>query len=640
MLDRLKAVDRRVLSVGGIVAAIVFFLSLNVLVGTLFTDARLDLTEDSRFTLAEGTHETLAALEEPVSLRFYRSQQLDLLGQVYSGYADRVSDLLEEYVRLAGGRLRVERYDPQPFSPEEDLAVADGLRGILVSEDGAQVYFGLAGRNTTDDTQAIPLLSPERAAFLEYDLTRMIYDLSHPEKPTVAVVGDLPLNGTQLTQFQPWVVLETMRQFFTVRHLSPSPGTIDDDVGILLLTQPQSLTEQGLYAVDQFVMRGGRVLAFVDPLTEAMPPQNPQMPPQPDRAIETLAPLLEAWGVEIPSGKVVGDRATAARVQASSQGRQVITDYLPWIQLPASLMARDDVVTGNLQVLNLRSAGHIRAVEGATTSLEPLLSSSEQAMEIDADQLRIQPDPVAILADFAASGERYVLGARVTGPVKSAFPDGPPDSVTATDQGADLRAALAESHRAEAEAPLNLILIADADLLADQNWVQTGNLLGQRVQVPTANNGDLVVNALDNLSGGEGLIGLRGRGLERRPFELLNAMRRDAEAQFRAKEQTLRQKIQETEEKIRNLQKEEETGGVLLTAEQQQAIDDFRVEMLDLRQELRGVQHALRQDVEGLETRIRVINIWAVPVLVALVAILLALWRRRRAARFQAAIAQ
>jgi ABC-type uncharacterized transport system involved in gliding motility auxiliary subunit len=629
--ERLKSIDRRLLTIGGILAAVVFFLSLNVLVDTGFTNARLDLTADSRFTLSDGTRETLAALKEPVSLRFYRSKQLDLLGPAYTSHADRVSDLLEEYVRLAGGKLKVERYDPQPFSPEEDLAVADGLRGILVSDDGTQVYFGLSGRNTTDDTQSIPLLSPERAPFLEYDLTRLVYDLSHPDKPVVAVVGDLPINGSQFNQFQPWAVLGSMRQFFTVRHLSPSPTKIDDDVGILVLTQPQSLNEQGLYAIDQFVMRGGRILAFVDPLTEAMPPQNPQMPPQPDHAIEALAPLLKAWGVEIPSGKVVGDRATAARVQAVNQGRQVITDYLPWISLPPALMASDDVVTGNLQVLNLRSAGHIRAIEGATTKLEPLFTSSDQAMEIDADKLRIRPNPVALLADFKASGERYILGARVTGPVKSAFPDGPPESV----KDEKIRAA----YKAEADAPLNMILIADADLLADRNWVQMGNLLGQRFQVPTANNGDLVVNALDNLSGGEGLIGLRGRGLERRPFQVLDAMHRDAEAQFRAKEQTLRQKIQETQDKIRKLQKEEGESGVLLTAEQQQAIDDFRTEMLGLRQELRGVQHSLRQNVDALETRIRLINIGAVPLLVALAAIVLALWRRRRAARFQAGLA-
>jgi len=252
-------------------------------------------------------------------------------------------------------------------------------------------------------------------------------------------------------------------------------------------------------------------------------------------------------------------------------------------------------------------------------------------MEIDASELRGQPDPVGLLSRFEPTGESAVLGARVTGPVKSAFPDGPPEAVT--DE------AKRSAHKAEADAPLNLILVADADLLADRNWIQSGNLLGQRFSVPTANNGDFVVNALDNLSGSEGLIGLRGRGLERRPFEVLNAMEREAEAQYRANEQTLLTKIQETEDQIRELQKQEQAEGVLLTAEQQQAIDQFRTEVLALRQELRGVQHALRQDVEALETRIKVINIWAVPVLVALVAIGLALWRRRRAARFQAALA-
>ena len=630
MLEKLRTIDRSVVTIAGIAAIVVFFLSLNVLVSSQVRNARLDLTTDSRFTLSDGTRQVLTEIGEPISLRFYRSQALDLLGPFYSAHAKRVEELLDEYARLSGGRLEIERYDPQAFSPEEDLAVADGLRGVTIDTDGSQMFFGLSGRNRTDDTASIPFFAPERANFLEYDLTRLVNDLARPQKKVVALAGDLPLNGTQLTQFQPWVVVESLRQFFQVRQLSPAPDRIDDDVEILVLAQPASLTDQARYAIDQFVMRGGRVLAFVDPLSEAIATRNPQQPTQ-GNAIEAMAPLLEAWGVAIPDGKVVGDRQTALRVQAVHQGRQVITDFLPWLGLSADYFAKDDVVTGQLQVINLRSTGHITASEGATTSLEPLINTSDQVMELNAAQLQFQPDPVGLLNSFEPLGESLVIAARVSGPVKSAFPDGPPDSI----EDEALRAA----HKAEAEAPLNLILFADSDVLADENWVQRGNLLGQSYTVPSANNGDFVINALDNLSGSQGLIDLRGRGLGIRPFEVLQAMERDAEAQFRAKEQTLLQNIEAAQTQIAELQKQEAESGVLLTAEQQKTIEDFRGEMLELRRELRDVQHALRQDVEALETRIRFLNIWAVPLLIGVIALVVAFWRRRRAARFHAATA-
>jgi ABC-type uncharacterized transport system involved in gliding motility auxiliary subunit len=279
-------------------------------------------------------------------------------------------------------------------------------------------------------------------------------------------------------------------------------------------------------------------------------------------------------------------------------------------------------VTGDLSRINLNAAGSIAAREGATTTLEPLLVSSPVAMEIAADAIRLDPDPTQLLADFSPAGEIFVLAARVTGPVQSAYPEGPPEGVESE-----------REHLAEAKEPLNLILVADADLLADATWVSMQDLLGQQIAVPIANNGDFAINALDNLAGTEGLISLRGRGLVDRPFEVVRAMEREAEQQFRAKEQELLAKIEETQGKIRQLQEEEQQSGVILTAAQQEEIESFRGEMITLRQELRAVQRSLREDVESLSTWIKVVNIWAVPILVALVAIGVALWRHARTAR-------
>jgi ABC-type uncharacterized transport system involved in gliding motility auxiliary subunit len=609
--------------------AIVLFLAINVLAGALLKASRLDLTEDRLFTLADGTKEVLRSIDEPIDLRFYYSQRLDELGPYFASYANRVDELLAEYQRLSNGKIRVERLDPQPFSPEEDLAVAEGLQGLPVRDDGTQAYFGLSGRNSTDDDEVVAYLAPERGDFLEYDLTRMIYDLSQPEKPVVAVLGDLPLLGNQQNPFnqfeqgKPWLVLDAMFQFFDVRFLGGDHDQIGDDVEILMLAQPERLDQASLYAIDQFVMRGGRVLAFVDPFAEVMANANPAANPDAS-AIDALAPLLAAWGVAIEPHKVVGDAAAAQRVNAVVNGREAVVQYLPWLMLGEGNLAQDDIVTADLGRITMNSAGAIRRTENATTTLEPLIVSSPQVMAIDDARLRMMPDPAGLIADFAPTGEPMTLAARVTGPVASAFPDGPPEGVEAPATG----------HLAQASAPLNLILVADADLLSDHTWVRQQSLLGREILVPLANNGDLALNALDNLRGSPALIGLRGRGLNVRPFEVVEAMTQDAEIRFRAKEQELLGKIAATQDKIEALQREEQTSGVILTAEQQAEIDDFRAEMIGLRQELRAVQRSLRQDVEALSTWVKALNIWAVPILVALFAIGLAAVRKIRAARF------
>ncbi len=619
--------DRRALAIGTMAFAILFFVAINLAVGSRFGAARIDLTEDGLFTISDGTRAVLAEIDEPIELRVYYSKSLDRMGPGYANYLRRLRDLLDEYSRISAGKVRVKWFDPQPFSPEEDMAVADGIEPMVVDTDGTQAYFGLAGSNSTDDIKAFPVLSPARANFLEYDLTRLIYDLAHPDKPVIAVIGDLPLQGSRFNQFRPWAVVDEIEQFFDLRFLGGDIAKIDDDVKVLMLAQPRGLSEKTLYAIDQFVMRGGRVLAFVDPFAEELAAGPP---PKPGKgAIDTLAPLFKAWGVEIAPDKVVGDRKAALRVQAREQGRIVIVNYLPWIALGPENFAGDDVITTDLDRIDFRSAGAIALREGATTKLEPLITSSSDAMEIDVEKIRFAPDPTGLLADFKPTGKPMVLAARVTGPVKSAFPDGPPESVTDK--------AIREAHRAEAKEPLHLVLVADADFLANRSWTRRQSAFGQTFEVPVSNNADFTVNALDNLTGSAGLIAMRGRGLAARPFTVIDDMVRAAEARYRAKEKALLDRIEETKKKIRELQSKEKEGVVALSAEQQRTIDSFRAELLKTRRALRDVQHELRKDVARLETRIKILDIWAVPVVVALVAIVLALVRRARAARFHAA---
>ncbi len=630
MLKKIEALDRTALALMAIGLAVILFLALNVATNLSLGSARVDLTEDSLFTLSRGTRDVLAAIDEPITIRLYQSKDADKLGPFIVNQSKRVNELLKQYERLSRGRIRVERYDPQPFSPEEDQAVSDGLRGLPLAPDNIPVYFGLAGTNSTDDLDTIAFLAPERANFLEYDLTRLVYNLAHPEKPIVAVIGDLPMRGTQANNFRPTVALEQMQQLFDVRFMGGELQRIPDDAKILLLVHPQIKDPNILYAVDQYVMRGGHVLAFIDPLAEimdanAIPGRAPKQ-----TAITDMEPLLASWGVSMVQDRVVGDRQLARSVQATDRGRAITLPYVAWISVGPENLNPDDVVTGGIQRLNLRSVGGISARPGATTHIEPLIRSSRETADVVAAKVQTMPNVLEILNEFQPSGQTRVFAARVTGPVKSAFREGAPATITKEDVRAE--------HLAEAKAPLNLILVGDADMLSDSVWAQVQGFGNQRYAVPIANNGDFLIGALDNLAGSEGIIGLRGRGLSVRPFVVLQEMEDAAQLRYRAKEQELQKKIDETQERIEALQVRQQTGGVLLTTEQLKQIDTARGDMLDLRQDLRGVQRALREDVEGLEAWLRALNIWAVPLMIGVLALVLAGFRRARAARFQASL--
>ena len=636
MWEKLTRTERGRLAFGSIVLAIIFFVAINALTGALFTANRLDLTQDRIFTLSEGTEKVLAEVGEPIDIRFYYSKRLDEIGPQIARHSARVRDLLGEFARLSNGRIRIENFDPQPFSPEEDLAVSDGLQGLPFDQSGAKVYFGVAGTNSTDDVDQIPYLAPERANFLEYDLIRMVNNLANPEKSPVALYSDLPLSGTQQDNFRPWVILSALRQLFDVRLLDKEATSIDKNIDLLIIAQPNVLKEEMLYAIDQFVMRGGRVLAFVDPYAEAMSMAGPSMGrlPPPGVTVGQMKPLLESWGVEMPLTKFVGDANAAQRVGAPGpDGRTVAVNYLAWLVLEGDHFNRDDAISAQLQRIVVNSAGAIEKREGGTTTVEPLIWTGKVAQRIDVMQLAQQPDPVRIEKEFVSEGRSFTLAARITGPVKSAWPDGPPQPVLDAQPNDEAREALKAAHLAEAKQPANIVLVSDADMLSDHNWLNVQDMVGQRLTVPIANNADFAINVLDNLRGGGALAGLRGRGLSVRPFKVIAEMEKSADLAFRSKEQELRQLLAEAEKKIGRLQGEE-GGTTLLTAAQQAEIDASRASMLDLRRELRDVQRSLREDVETLEWRVRAYNIWLMPVLVALFAIGLAVFRRVRAARY------
>ena len=641
-----------------LVAAAVLFFAVNVISGGLFGSARLDLTENRRHTLSEGTAKILGALDEPVVLRFFFSAKLANQAPQLRTYGNRVRDLLAEFANSSGGKLRLEVIDPEPFSDAEDRALAFGLQGAALNLSGDNFYFGLAGTNSTDDTGVIPFFSPEKEQFLEYDLTKLVYGLSNPKKPVVGVISSLPLEfgpgGMQMAmrgQSRPYGIMASMRQFFEVRTLNDDLEAIDEEVDILLLIHARDLGDKTLYAIDQFVLGGGRAMIFVDPFSETaatIPPSPGQRPNPLDSHNSTLDKLFEAWGVELEGDVIVVDRGFATRVNAGGQARRRIIDYPAWITLRGDAIDREDVVTAELGTILVANAGHLVAKEGAPTTLAPLFRSSPDSMLMEVSEVRFRSEPDKLLANFAADEESYVIAARLTGEVKSAF-EGPPaaapeegaedEAEEGAEEGAEDEAgdetepeAAAAAHLAEGKAPLNVIVVADADMLDDRFWLSRQTLLGQEFLVPTSANADFLINALDNLAGSSDLISLRSRARSDRPFEVIESIRRDAEQRYLAREKELQETLEETEKKLAELQSKasRDGGGAILSAEEAQTIESFRQDLVATRKELRGVQHDLRKDIESLETWLKFLNIGAVPLAVFVVAIALALVRHQR----------
>jgi ABC-type uncharacterized transport system involved in gliding motility auxiliary subunit len=592
---------------------------------------RVDLTRNKLYTLSPGTQQVLAELKEPVNLYFYFSREAAAKqAPLVMPYANRVREFLEELAARAGGKVHVTVIDPQPFSDEEDRAAEFGLQSLHAG-GGDALYFGLAGTNSTDGRSAIPSLQADREEFLEYDVAKLINDLGTPKKPVIGLMSSLGLQGrfNPMTgqMGEPWPILTQLQDLFTMRTLTTDVDHIDKDVDVLMLVHPKELPQKALYAIDQFVMRGGRILLFIDPNASGdlsgQDPSNPLAGAMADHSSD-LAPLLAAWGVDYDPTKVIGDLERGLEVRASMQSPP--TRHIGILGLSRADLDRKDVVSASLDKINLATAGALAARPGAKTRFEPLLLSSTSAAPIPAQRFNALMDPATLRDGFKPTGIRYALAARITGPVESAFPQGAPGQKSA--------AGPPVGHLAKSTAPANIVVIADTDLLMDYLWVQTREVFGQRIAQAFANNGDLVANILDNLSGTSALISIRGRATFSRPFERVAALRRQADDRLRGKALELQAELQQTEAKLTQLQsKRNDQSSLMLSPEQETELKRFVAEKARVRKELRETQRGLDVDINRLNSWLKVINIAVAPLCVAVAGvIILALRRRRRTA--------
>jgi ABC-type uncharacterized transport system involved in gliding motility auxiliary subunit len=635
---------RSTLGGGTLLALALLFIGLTVLFNYALRGWRLDLTQNRLYTTSAGTDRILASIKEPINLYFFYSEKAaNQLPQIRP-YGVRVRDFLEELVARSNGKLRLHIIDPQPFSEEEDRAAELDVRGApLGGASGGQFYFGLAGTNSTDGHASIEFFDPNKEQFLEYDVVKLIYQLANPKKPVVAWLSSLPMGpgfDAQTGQMrEPWAIYGDAQQLFDLRPLEPNVTKIDPDTNVLVLIHPKNLAPATQFAIDQYALRGGHILVFVDPLAESDPAggadgQNPMAAMGADKSSHLTA-LLNAWGVKFNPGEVIADRGHALSV-TMRQGEEPV-EHLGVLGLDKGSFSSDDVITAGLSNVNVATAGYLepingacQPIKGAKTCFEPLLRSSADAEPLPVARFRMLFDPASLQEGFKPTGQRYTLGARVTGYVHTAFPGGPPAGVTLPAGQTDLKASAK---------PLNLVVFADADMLSDYLWVREQNFFGQHMTQAMASNGDLVENALDNLAGSADLISVRSRASFTRPFAVVETLRRAAEERFHAKEQELEAQLRDTESKLTALQTKGsgDSGALILTPEQEREIDHFQTEKLRIRKELRAVRAGLDEEIKRLGTTIKIINIIVVPVLFAVVALLIAAGRRRRRATVSAA---
>jgi ABC-type uncharacterized transport system involved in gliding motility auxiliary subunit len=625
---------RRVgLGVGGLIALAVLFLAVVMLSNVGLRGMRLDLTQNKLYTLSPGTQQVLKELKEPVNLYFYFSRDAAAKqAPLVMPYAARVREFLEEIAARAGGKVHLQVIDPQPFSDDEDRAAEFGLTPVPAGS-GDSLYFGLAGTNSTDGRSSIPSFQPDREQFLEYDVAKLIQDLGTPKKPVVALMTSIGLQGqfNPLTgqMGDPWPIYNQIQQLFTLRTLTLDVDHIDKDVDVLMVVHPKQLPAKTLYAIDQFVMRGGRLLLLIDPNAGAdisgQDPSNPLAAAMADHSSD-LQPLLSTWGVDYDKTKVIGDLGLGLEVRTNAQSPP--TRHIGILGLRHENMDSKDVVTTSLEAINLATVGSIAPHAGAKTTFEPLLMSSTSAAPIPAQRFNGLTDPQTLRDGFKSTGVRYAIAARITGPVESAYPNGPP-----ADQKPPAGPPVA--HLAKSTTPANIVVIADTDFLMDYLWVQTRELFGQRVSQAFASNGDFIANILDNLSGSSALISVRGRASFSRPFERVEALKHQADDRLRSKALELQSELQQTEAKLTELQsKRNDQTSIMLSPEQEAELKNFTAQKTRVRKELRETERGLDVDINRLNSRLKIINIAIPPLIVAVAGFfVLSMRRRRRTAR-------
>ena len=631
-----KSLETFLYSVGGVVAMAFILIAVNVILAGM--RERVDLTKEKAYTLSPGTRAILAKLDTPVKIRFYCSQNVSASPETVflKSYASKVEDLLTEYKQAAKGKIIIEKYDPEPDSDAEDSAKLDGVQGAPLS-NGEPFYLGLAV-SLLDSKEAIPFCQPNRERLLEYDISRAITRVVTPEKPVVGVMSSLPVFGApsnpmmmQMGQRgQPaWAVIGELQTDFTVKHVEMSADKIDDDIKVLVVIHPKDITDAAQYAIDQFVLRGGKLIAFLDAnsLVDSRNQQNPMMG-QMGGGGSSLAKLLKAWGITFENTKVVADMNFKMEVGG---GNGAPTQRPTWLSITSEGLDTNDVVTSQIDNIWYFSGGAFSGTPADGLKETVLLRSTADSGLVEGFLANLAPE--SAMKDFKSGGKDLTLALRLTGKFKTAFPDGKPEEKKTEETKAGEtkpEEKKADDSLKASKTDTTVILVGDSDMIYDNFTVQdTPTPFGNMRRQLNANL-NFVQNAVEQLAGDSNLIGVRSRATLNRPFTRVKKMEAQAEERYRGKVQELEASLQETQNRINQLQaNKDKSQRFILSPEQQQELEKFRKKEAEARVDLKKTQKDLRREVDQLETHVKWWNIFAMPLAVTACGILLAVYKRK-----------
>lgn len=611
--------NKKTTALTGIGIAIVSFLAINALAQPLLRGARLDVTQDRLYTLSDGARAILRGIEDPITLDLYYTEETGRRVPPIHTYSQRVREFLQEITGLAGDKLKLRFIDPEPYSEHEDAARAAGLTNLSADESGGSVTFGLVGTNSVDHQEVIAFLDPQTESFLEYDVMRLLLSLATGEKAKVALVTGLPLEG----QFDPqgpgrppenWLILDLMRQLFNVETVSATAETLPEGTDVLFLAHPKGLSEGLLRSIDAYALAGGNMLVLLDPRCESDPSgaQESQFGQAPS-SYSDLGPLLGAWGLAWSHEEFLADRQSAVYVPAGggARGGQRV-QYVAYQQTSTEngQFVQDDPLMQSLEAILLAVPGQLETLPDATTRLIPLLTSTKDSMLIPTSRLEFMPDPSVLLKEFVPDQRDHLLAARLEGTLKSAYPG--EDGVAA--QGA----------------AGGIVLVADADFLADPFWVDKRLVPMGRPPTAVMDNGAFVLNTLEALSGSSELLSLRGRGTHTRPFARVEELRRAADERYLSQQEALQTEISASEARINDLLGQGGAGEMILTPEIEKEVEGLNGQILEARKQLRAVEFNLRRDIDGLGREVTLLNVAGVPLAVALLVLGWTFYRNRK----------
>ena len=588
-----------------IIFSIIIFFSINVITNNILSSSRVDFTENKLYSLSDGTNSLLKNLEEPIHIRLFVSSNLVKDVPQLSTYANRVETILKTYSNLSNGKITLEIIDPKPFSDAEDRAVGMGINSFNATEMSDSLYFGLAATNSTTGQKNIPIFSPERETFLEYDLTSLISDLSQIKKPVISILDNLGLSADSRIGKPEQQILKQMKEMFQVEKVDENNNELNKNTKVLMIIHPKFLSDETLYMIDQWILNGGATLIFLDPYAETEISRQPGMPPMNPRS--NLKKLLDTWGIKFDNKKAVLDSEFGFRISRNINGRDIQVTNYPWLNIRGQGLNKNESSLSNLSTIVMTTAGSFELANDDSV-LEPIIISSQKSGLGDAQKAGDpKGDPRDLLPNIKSDNKNLTVAGWVKSNLGTSFSD-----KTNKD----------DNQLSKSSKKSNILLVADADMLMDRNW------LTQRGAF--ANNGDFVLNVLEKMVGGNALSDLRGKSTSWRPFEKIIALEKIAEEKFLIEEQMLAKKLKSMEDQIRNLTQNNDEDSDVLSPETIKAIDGFKTEMMSTRSQLRSVKFDLRRDVEMLKKWVISVNVAILPIIFAGLALIISLRRKRK----------